>query len=130
MTIRMSVHALDIFRNVMQKKDIDTPLEAWLTVLSTQDMGRIEELIRRFPEFADIYREIFEFRTRPEEVINMYLTSFAEADHSTERYMITLMEEENKDLKAQLEQNAAQLEQNRQTIAALMEEIRQLKGAN
>ncbi|MCD8217472.1 MAG: Rpn family recombination-promoting nuclease/putative transposase, partial [Clostridiales bacterium] len=49
---------LDKFKNVMQNKDIETELEAWLTVLTTRSLARIDELICKFPGFADIYREI------------------------------------------------------------------------
>ncbi|MCC8150342.1 MAG: PD-(D/E)XK nuclease family transposase [Lachnospiraceae bacterium] len=85
---------LDKFSNVMQNKDIRTELEAWLTALTTQSLARIDELIRKFPDFAAIYREIFEFRTRPEELIHMYSEVLAAADRNMDRMMIDEMQEE------------------------------------
>lgn len=71
---------LDIFHAFMQNKTIETSLEAWLMLLTTRDLSRIEELICKFPDFSDIYLEIFELRTRPEELIHMYSNVFLEAD--------------------------------------------------
>ncbi|MCD7980910.1 MAG: hypothetical protein LUF32_01100 [Clostridiales bacterium] len=76
----------------MQNKNIATPLEAWLTALTTRSLARIDELIRKFPVFSDVYREVFEFRTTPEELITMYSAALAETDRSTERVMISDMQ--------------------------------------
>ncbi len=124
--------ALDIFEEVMQNKSIDTPLEAWLTVLSTQSIDRIGELIQKYPEFADIYREIFEYRTKPEELIHMYSKALAETDRIVEQQMFQRYQneamaaheeiakaqketakarKENMEIKAQLDQIIAQLDQ-------------------
>lgn len=94
--------ALDIFHAFMQNKPIETPLEAWLMLLTTRDLGRIEELICKFPDFSDIYLEIFELRTRPEELIHMYSNVFLEADRNTERFMVD-------ELKKEVEQKTALL---------------------
>lgn len=101
---------LDNFNRVMQNKDIITPLEAWLTVLTTQSPARIDELVRKYPDFGDIYHEIFEFRTRPEELIHMYSEALAAADRNMDRMMID-------ELREQAEQQAAELARQRQELA-------------
>lgn len=80
--------SLDIFSMFMQNKPIETPLEAWLMLLTTRDLGRIQELIQIDPEFSDIYQEIFELRTRPEELIYMFSKVLLEGDRNMERFMI------------------------------------------
>lgn len=73
-------------------------------LLTTRDLGRIEELISLFPDFSEIYQEIFELRTRPEELIHMYSNVFLEADRNTERFMV---DELKKELKRELEKKDA-----------------------
>lgn len=80
--------SLDIFSSFMQNKNIQTPLEAWLMLLTTRDLGRIQELIQIDQEFSDIYQEIFELRTRPEELIHMFSKVLLEGDRNMERFMI------------------------------------------
>ncbi|MCD8151337.1 MAG: Rpn family recombination-promoting nuclease/putative transposase [Clostridiales bacterium] len=101
---------LDKFNNVMQNRDIETELEAWLTALTTRSLVRIDELIRKFPDFADIYREIFEFRTRPEELIHMYSEVLAAADRNMDRMMIDEMREE-------IEKLSREIVEKKQTLA-------------
>lgn len=101
---------LDKFNLVMQNKDITTPLEAWLMVLTTQSPARIDELIRKFPDFADIYREVFQFRTRPEELIHMYSEALAAADRNMDRMMIDELIEKS-------EQQAAEIANQKKTLA-------------
>lgn len=118
---RPSYVPLDIFNHLIQNKPIETPLEAWLTALTARSLARIDELISKFPIFADIYREIFEFRTRPEELISMYSAALAETDRSTERVMIS-------DLQKDIMRYKQELAESNQEIAALKEQIRQLQG--
>lgn len=133
---------LDKFSSVMQNEDIKTPLEAWLTVLTTRDPARIDTLVRKFPDFAGIYRDIFLFRTRPEELIHMYSKVLAEADRNMDRMMIDDMGEEIQRLKSDLADTNQALADKDQALAdkdqaladsladieKLQEEIRRLKS--
>ncbi|MCC8082165.1 MAG: PD-(D/E)XK nuclease family transposase [Lachnospiraceae bacterium] len=119
--------SLDIFHQVMQNKPVNTPLEAWLTALTTRSPARIDELIRKFPVFSDIYREVFEFRTTPEELITMYSAALAETDRSTERVMISDMQKALADSKKELADKDRALADSRNEIASLKEQIRQLQ---
>ncbi len=108
---------LDKFNRVMHNKDITTPLEAWLTLLTTCDLARIDTLVRKFPDFADIYRDIFLFRTRPEELIHMYSKVLAEADRNMDRMMIDDMGEEIQRLKSDLADQKQALADKDQALA-------------
>lgn len=126
---------LDKFNSIMQNEDITTPLEAWLTVLTTQSPARIDTLVRNFPDFAGIYRDIFLFRTRPEELIHMYSKVLAEADRNMDRMMIDDMGEEIQRLKSDLADRDQALADQKQALAdsladieKLREEIRRLKS--
>ncbi len=76
-------------------------------MLTTQSLARIDELIRKFPDFAAIYHEIFEFRTRPEELIHMYSEVLAAADRNMDRMMIDEMREEIENLSREMKRSLA-----------------------
>ncbi len=146
---------LDKFNRVMQNKDIKNELEAWLTLLTCQNLTRIDKLLTKFPEFENIYKDIFEFRTKPEELIGMYSEALLVADRNMEREMIEearielaetqkTLEKSKKDLaesqkdlaeskkdlaesKKDLAKSQKDLAEKDQLIADLQEEIRRLK---
>ncbi|MCD8380042.1 MAG: hypothetical protein LUC95_06980 [Lachnospiraceae bacterium] len=119
---------LDKFNSIMQNEDITTPLDAWLTVLTTQSPARIDTLVRNFPDFAGIYRDIFLFRTRPEELIHMYSKVLAEADRNMDRLMIDDMGEKIRKLESELTDKDQALADSLADIEKLREEIRRLKS--
>lgn len=52
--------ALDIFTGIVQNKGIRNKLEAWLLFFSTDDPTKIETLLESYPEFKELYEEIYE----------------------------------------------------------------------
>lgn len=92
--------SLDIFKSYVH--NIDNKLQAWLTFFSSDEPADILKLINAYPEFSELYQEIAEFRTKPEELINMYSEALAIADRNTIRLMIDDMQEELADLTAQV----------------------------
>jgi hypothetical protein len=107
---------LDIFKKRMQNNPIRTEREAWLTLLTTQDLGLIEELITNFTGFDEIYKEIFQLRTRPEELIQMYDNPFYEADRNEDRLIIEEMRDE-------INAQTATIADLQATIAALQQQL-------
>jgi hypothetical protein len=91
--VRQVYVTLDIFKQQMQNKPINTELEAWMTLLSSQDLDIIEELLTNFEGFDDIYREIFQLRTNPEELIQMYGNIFYDADRNEDRLILEEMQD-------------------------------------
>jgi hypothetical protein len=84
---------LDNFKKQMHNNPIKEELDAWLTLLSTQDLDVIEELVTNFEGFDEIYKEIFQLRTKPEELIQMYNNIFYEADRNEDRLLIEEMQD-------------------------------------
>lgn len=115
--------ALDIFHAFMQNKPIEAPLEAWLMLLTTRDLKRIEELICKFPDFSDIYQEIFELRTKPEELIHMYSNVFLETDRNTERFMVDELKKEVAKKEAVISEKEAAISQKDTLIAELQKKL-------
>lgn len=83
---------LDIFKQ-MPHNNL-TELEAWLYFLSSDNPGDVKRIIEKYPFFEELYKEIIEFRYRPEELIMMYSESLLIADRNTIRLMIDEAREE------------------------------------
>ena len=88
--------SLDTFHEVIE--NIDTPLDAWLTFLSSDAPADIVKLVHAFPEFAEYYRDIREFRKNPKELIHMYSEVLAEMDRNTVMYMCEDMQNQYNDM--------------------------------
>ena len=96
-------------------------------MLTTQSPARIDELVRMFPDFADIYRDIFQFRTRPEELIHMYSEALAAADRNMDRMMIDELIEKSEQQAAEIADQKQALADKDQALADSLDEIAKLK---
>lgn len=103
--------SLDNFSYAMHNKPIQTELEAWLMLISTVSIERINELIKFDSKFADIYTELFGMIVKPEELLSMYNNIFLDADKCEEQLMLDMMKNELKEKSAKLEQMDTQLAQ-------------------
>lgn len=140
--IKTKYISLDTFRNCVH--NIDNKLHAWLTFFSSDEPADILKLVTAYPEFCELYQEIAQFRTKPEELIYMYSEALAIADRNTIRLMIDDMQEElsnlanqvaikNDELTAKENEIAAkddELAAKENEIAAKDDEIARLKAEN
>ena len=74
-------------------------LEAWLYFIGSDKVEHIYKVIESYPWFADLYREINEFRYHPEEAVRMFSDALRIMDRNTVWYMID--EEKQKRQKAE-----------------------------
>ena len=77
---------LDIF--LKSQQNISSKLEAWLTLIASDDMKRIREVLQAYPEFGEIYYQVFQFRRNIEELMDMYSEALKILDSNTVKYMI------------------------------------------
>ncbi|MBD5495934.1 MAG: hypothetical protein HDR12_16595 [Lachnospiraceae bacterium] len=83
---------LDVFHSIVHNITKSSTLQdAWLTFLDSEDINEISELVRNFPMFLPIYKEIAEFAQRPEELINMFSEALSIMDRNMERLMVEEM---------------------------------------
>lgn len=94
---------LDVFQNVVQNKGIGNRLEAWLEFFSTDEPRRIAELLKEYPEFKQMYQEIYELCQNVEKVMEMFSKELLQLDRNTVQYMIDEMQEEIDGLKGDLQ---------------------------
>ena len=101
--------ALDIFKeNTYNKVEINSELEAWLTLLTCTDTNRIRALVEQYPMFVQIYEEIFAFRRNVEEVFSMYSEALVIADRND---ALLCIEKQRKEYEEQLEREKREYEE-------------------
>lgn len=110
---------LDIFRKNMDNKTIETPLEAWLTFMASDDPGRIVELITHFPEFKPMYETLYQMCLNIERVMNMFSEELRILDRNTVKYMIDEQQQEIDRQREELAEKNLQIEAQEQQIIAL-----------
>ena len=83
---------LDTF--LKSQQNISKKIEAWLTLIAAGDMGRIRKVLEAYPEFGEIYCQVFQFRRKVEELMGMYSEALRILDANTVKYMIEQQQEE------------------------------------
>ena len=122
--------------------------EAWLMFLSTDEPEIIIELIRQYPEFKEMYEEIYVMCQNVEKVMEMFSKELIQLDRNTVQYMIDEMQDtidvQKEELEAkqetidtqkgeleakqnQLNQKEEELETMKYQLQLAMEQIEQLK---
>ena len=90
---------LDIFNLIYENKSIDTKRAAWLTFLSVDKPDRIIELIGKYPEYKQMYEDLYNMCRNVEKVMNMYSEELREMDRNTVSLMIDEYQDEIDSLK-------------------------------
>ncbi|MBR2401344.1 MAG: PD-(D/E)XK nuclease family transposase [Lachnospiraceae bacterium] len=116
---------LDIFHKKMDNKNIETPLEAWLTFLSNDNPDKIIELITSYPEFKAMYDTLYQTCQNVERVMEMFSEELRILDQNTVKYMIEEQQQEIDDLTASNEQKTAEIKQKDAEIEQKDAEIKQ-----
>ncbi len=124
--MKITYITLDTFRD--RADNINSSLDAWLTFLIKDDMKSVIKLVDRYPEFADIYRDIAEFRKDPKELIGMFSEILAVMDRNMERYMVDELKAQVDELKAQNDTYKSQNDDLKQTVDTLRAEIETLQS--
>ena len=131
---------LDIFRKCLQnrRKEAGNPrkagtirlknkLEAWLTFIASDRPEDIMEVVRAYPEFREVYREVFEFRYQRRELISMYSEALSILDANTVELMVEQQKRVVEKQKRLLEKQKQMIGQNEKTIEQLRREAEQQK---
>lgn len=128
--------SLDTYRSLGQN-EIKTKLDAWLTFFSYEDPEHVISLVNKYPEFLPLYRNIAEFRHKPEEVIGMFSEALKIMDRNTTKYMIDELKQTITDQNQTItDQNQTIADQNQtitdqnQTIADYSNKITTLEAEN
>ena len=117
--------ALDIFQKNIENRSIENKLEAWLLLLSSDEPERIMELLEKYPEFREIYEEVYQMCRNVEGIMSLFSKELEEMDRNTVSYMIEELEAEVK----AAEKKAEQERQEREAAEKKAEQERQERKA-
>ncbi len=118
---------LDIFLKCPHNKL--TRLDAWLYFIASDDPADILRVTEEYPDFKELYREVFQFRFMTKELVSMFSEGLKLLDAGTVQYMIedqqSQIERLQKKLKkremAEQRQKAQAAQQKAQSAKALAE---------
>lgn len=119
--------ALDIFEEIKQNESINNKLDAWLTFLSSDSPEQICNLIDAYPEYMDMYKEIYELCHNVEKVMGMFSKELLELDRNTEEYMIDEMQKEIDEKKKEIDEKKKELAEQKKEINEREKEISEQK---
>ena len=106
---------LDIFRGIYHN-NLRNKAEAWLTFLSTDEPEIIIELISQYPEFKEMYEEIYVMCQNVEKVMEMFSKELIQLDRNTVQYMIDEMQDTIDVQKEKIDTQKEELEAKQETI--------------
>ena len=117
----ISYISLDTFHETVQT--ISTKLEAWLTFLSSDDPGKIIQLVSAYPEFAEYYKEVAMFRENTDNLIGTFSEALKIMDHNATMYMIDEMQKEINEKKQELNEQRQELDEKKQELDEKNQEL-------
>ena len=118
---------LDIFRGITHN-NLRNKTEAWLTFLSTDEPEIIIELISQYPEFKEMYEEIYVMCQNVEKVMEMFSKELIQLDRNTVQYMIDEMQDTIDIQKETIDIQKGELEQQKTTISTQKNELEEQKA--
>ncbi|MDD3254077.1 MAG: PD-(D/E)XK nuclease family transposase [Lachnospiraceae bacterium] len=117
---------LDIFMENHQ--NIDNKLDAWLYFIASDKLEDIRKVIKAYPEFRELYEEIFQFRYHVKELIGMYSEALSILDANTVQYMVEQQQEELERQAEELKRQAQELEDKDRALEAQRKMIEELRA--
>ena len=119
--------SLDTFTKQMHNI-IDSKRNAWLSFFTFEKPDEIVKLVHFHPEFIPLYRDIAEFRNKPEEVIGMFSEALRIMDRNTTKYMIDDLTKRCNDAEAQRDDAVSKLSATEAALDKSQQEIAELKA--
>ena len=102
---------LDIYKESTHNKTINNKLEAWLSFLCDDSPERILEIVGKYPDFQEMYEEVYEIYGNIEGVMDMFSKELLELDRNTVQYMIEEQQEQLDTLHKEVEEKRNELEE-------------------
>ena len=120
--------ALDIYRENNQNKGIKERIDGWLTFFSSDRPKDIIALIEKYPDFKEMYEQVYEICRNIEQVMGMFSKELYELDRNTVRYMIDELQEENRRWKEQDRRQKEEIRSQKEEIMRLRKQVEQLNS--
>ena len=108
-------------------------------LLSSDEPERIMELLEKYPEFREIYEEVYQMCRNVEGIMSLFSKELEEIDRNTVSYMVEELEaevkaaeeraeQEKQERKAAEERAKKEIEERERQIAELQEKIKRLES--
>ncbi len=118
---------LDIFRQNLYNKGMETPLDVWLTFLSVDDPEWIVKLIQQHPEFIPFYKEVYTICRNVERTMGIFSEELRILDRNTVQLMIDEMQDEINEMKDTINSQKELLAEKNEKLSEKDEKIKQLE---
>ena len=118
---------LDIFREIRHDRGIKGKLEAWLTLLSSDEPEDIVKLITEYPEFKAVYEEVYNLCLNVEKVMGIFSEELKQLDQNTVQLMIDEMQQELDNEKRENDSLRKELDDQVKRIRELEDQIHQFQ---
>ena len=115
-------------KKIYENNGIRNKLEAWLIFLSDDNPETIIRLIEEYPEFREMYEEVYDLCLNTEKVMNMFSKELLELDRNTVQLMIDEMQDEIDSQKVQLNEKDMQLNEQKEQIDSQKAYIAELEA--
>ena len=109
---------LDIYRETRHNKGIKNDLDAWLTFLSEDNPEIIVQLIKQYPKFISMYREIYELCRNVEKVMGLFSKELQILDKNTVQYMIDQMQDTIDEQQSTIQEQQNTIKQKSELLAS------------
>ncbi len=114
--------ALDIFHRISHNK-VEGELEAWMHLLSTDNVEVLTRIAGEYHVFMEIFEEIEAFRQDIGGVLDMFSDALRILDRNTVQLMIDEMQEELEESKGKVKEQANEIEKQANEIEKQASEI-------
>ena len=120
---------LDIFLKSLQYKDIkiQNRLDAWLAFLGSDDPEIIINIIEKYPDFKEMYQQVYDICRNIEEVMGMFSKELLEMDKNTVELMIDEMQDEIKQKNIELQEKDAALQHKETALQQKDNELQEMQ---
>ena len=120
---------LDIFKQIQQNEDgsikIENRLEAWLAFFCMDDPEAIVKIIEKYPDFKELYEQVYDVCRNIEEVMQMFSKELLELDRNTVKLMIDDMQKELEEKDKEISQQGEQIKMMEQEIERLQKLVQE-----
>ena len=117
---------LDIF--LKNNHTIISKLDAWLYFIASDKMEDIKKVCEAYPEFKELYQDVFKFRYQPKELVSMFSEALRLLDKATEQYMIDDLTRKNEKQREELEAKDRVIEEQRRELERQKAEMERQKA--
>lgn len=107
---------LDIYKESTHNKTINNKLEAWLSFLCDDSPERILEIVGKYPDFQEMYEEVYEICGNIEGVMDMFSKELLELDRNTVQYMIEEQQEQLDALHKEVDEKRKEVEEQKKIL--------------